>query len=1215
MRNSLLVLGLLLLVYLPLAIGYKTSLPNSLVEKQPKVNKEKVYFQLPLAFEKNQGQADKQVSFLTHTKNQSVFFTPKEVVISIKENQITNSKEVEQDVLRMQLVGAKEINPIALEPIAAKVNYLVGNTPENWQKNVSCYSKIKYKNVYPNIDMLYYGNQNTLEYDLILNPGGKLKDIKLYFQGAHDLNLDQQGNLVISLTQSKIYKHKPVVYQEINGHKELVECSYIIGKNNQVQFEVPSYDTNNTLVIDPVLTFSTYFGGTFTDEALAITTDFSDNIYIAGTAGFTDFPIIGNINQQKSGTAFLLKLDSNNNLLYSTYFGGSGIDTITSLASDKLGNIYLTGETFSDDFPIVNAFQSKSNKGSDAFISKISPDGSQILYSSYLGGNGNDIGNSITLDSLGNIYIVGSTFSNDFPLLNALQPNFTSKRNTRDGFITKLNALGNSLVYSTYLGGDDDDVARKIVVDSNGNAYVTGFTSSTNFPATALLAGTQVQQKDIFLTKINPEASKFVYSVYFGGSEDDEANSLVIDSLGNVYLTGITKSANFPLNKAIQANYNGNQDGFITKLNQQGNSISFSTFLGGQGFDEINDIIMDKDKNIYLAGSTTSSDFPVLNAFQSILQAQNSDSSQDSFVTKINTDTNSVVFSTYFGGDDNDKANAIGLNSKGDIYLAGKTKSKNLPLIRPLQRTIKSSFEDIFIARISDITCNNLSVNPTKLPDATENTLYQQTISTSGGVSPFEFRMLSGFIPTGIVLSSNGTLSGTTKLTGEFSFVVLVTDVNGCSGSQIFTLTVNESRPDYDVNVSPSTGSVIAGQSANFTVSIDPKNGFNKPVELDIYTFPSVSNLQIKSSKRQLTPDDTLTITVNTFPETNPKNFFVLVSGQNSKPNKIIQFDIISPKSEPDYQISLDSVVEGFGRNATASFNINSKALGNFNKPINLIAGGFTANGFALNTVLQSKKINPGESTKLTVSGDSLDPFGRIIVHASTGDFDDPKEINHLATALVYFSNGGIGRDFLLSVKSDFQRINAGDSAIYDLDVKGSNGFNQPINLTATIAPFDENINVVVSPNIIMPNQTAKVMVTTSDKVPAKNFNLYINGVAGQTKRAIITRLATVTPDFSLFTDGKEIDLLSRKSAKFDLNVNKIGGFNDKITLTPDFNMEAELKIKITPKSQIVDKNTNKVTFKITKTKDTPGTFSSIRFVGKDSQGRTRTVPITIFIP
>jgi hypothetical protein len=454
-------------------------------------------------------------------------------------------------------------------------------------------------------------------------------------------------------------------------------------------------------VIDPVLSYSTALGGNdYETSAEDLAIDSAGNAYVTGTTNDPNFPTQDPLQQLSSGV-FISKLNpSGSELIYSTYLGGNGLDFGYGIEVDRDGAIYLCGETTSRDFPLVNPLQPTLGRR-DAFVAKLNPAGSALIYSTYLGGSDTDAANDIEVDLGGNVYLAGSTSSTDFPTRNPLQP---ANGGSDDAFVTKLNAAGSALVYSTYLGGSmGDGNDPRIAIDSAGCVYVTGNTRSANFPVVNALQPALAGTVDAFATKINTAGSALVYSTYLGGTREDRGGDIALDALGNVYLTGATYSADFPTLNPIQPTYAGERDGFVVRLNPAGSALISSTYLGGTGGDVPRAIAVDAKGCIYIAGYTSSKNFPNIDGVQPI--PDNYSFYTEAFIVKLDAAISRFEYSTYLGGNWGDDIYSLEVDGRGHVYVAGQTMSSDFPTTPgAFQRWVPLARGTAFIAKINDRT-------------------------------------------------------------------------------------------------------------------------------------------------------------------------------------------------------------------------------------------------------------------------------------------------------------------------------------------------------------------------------------------------------------------------------------------------------------------------------------------------------------------------------
>lgn len=559
------------------------------------------YDQIPLSFEPNRGQADSHVAFLTQGSGYGLSLTSDGAVLSLYHKSPTGESQsaalpaADTALVRMSLLGSNPFaSVVGVDRLTGISNYLLGNNPSAWHTNIPTYARVEYQGVYPGIDLIYYGNQRQLEYDYIVAPGADPGAISMAFAGAQSISMDGEGNLLLGTAGGTVMEHAPVVYQESSGVRQVVPGRYVIDGNGHVGVAVGNYDRFRPLVIDPILGFSTYFGGGFADEGDGIAADPAGNVYVTGVQSVYTYPT-------PTSEVFVRKYDANGGSVYSTYLNGGG----------------------------------------DAFVTKLSPDGATLAYSTYLGGEFEDQANGIAVDSTGNAYITGNTSSTNytvstfFPILNALQPGYAGGQ--YDAFLTKLSTTG-SPVYSTYIGGRDYDIARGVAVDGSGSVYVAGNTFSSDFPTVNALqpgfAGGLLNGPDAygdgFVLKVNSAGSALLDSTYLGGTGQDGALAVALDASGNVYVAGATNSLDFPTRNSIQGNNAGAYDGFLTKIDADWTALDYSTYLGGQDIDKSLGVAVDAGGNAYITGKTASTNFPTVNPSQ----GSNAGSS-DAFVAKV----------------------------------------------------------------------------------------------------------------------------------------------------------------------------------------------------------------------------------------------------------------------------------------------------------------------------------------------------------------------------------------------------------------------------------------------------------------------------------------------------------------------------------------------------------------------------------------------------
>lgn len=660
------------------------------------------YGKLPLTFEINEGQTDPRVQFLARGPQQTLFLTSNEAVFVLTKPEETES------VFYMRFAGSRrEARIVGQEELPGKANYFIGNNPAKWRTNVRTYAKVKYAGLYPGIDLIYYGNQRQLEYDFVVNPGASPHAIALDFRGALKLEVDREGDLVLHADGGDLRMRKPSIYQEVDGSRRQISGAYIVidGEGgHRVGFEVGAYDKARPLVIDPVLFYSTYLGGSGNDYGNAITVDAAGNAYVTGATYSTDFPTTEGffrIASRGVENVFVAKLGpSGTELVYSTYFGGNGKASGLGIAADAAGNAYVTGFTDSTNFPATaGAFQTASRGFEDAFVTKLNSSGTALVYSSYLGGNGTDAGQGIAIDTGGNAYVTGTSFSTNFPITEGAFQTAPGD-GFYEAFVTKLSPTGASLVYSTYLGAGYD-CGTSIAVDTAGNAYVTGTTASAQFPVTAGAFQTSYGggSGDAFVTQLNAAGSALVYSTFLGGSGYDFGNGIAVDTAGNAYATGFAGSADFPVSAgAFQTMSGGARNAFVTKLDPTGSMLVYSTYLGGNTMDQGRAIAVDALGNAYVSGMASSTNFPLsADAFQTTYGGDE----YDAFVSMLDPSGTTLLYSTYLGGSGVDEGFGIAVDTAGMVYVAGTTNSTDFPATTGAFQAASGGGFDAFVTKIA----------------------------------------------------------------------------------------------------------------------------------------------------------------------------------------------------------------------------------------------------------------------------------------------------------------------------------------------------------------------------------------------------------------------------------------------------------------------------------------------------------------------------------
>ena len=675
------------------------------------------YGNLPLSFEVNKAQTHDDVKFLARSSGYTLFLTDNEAVLRFQNQHKSN----DASTLRLSL---KDANPnpgiTGLLELPGKTNYFIGNDPKKWRTDIPTYAKVKYESIYQGVDLVYYSTKGRqLEYDFVVAPGSDPNQIKITFSGADQLQL-LDGNLVIKNEGREMQMHKPVLYQEKEGGRELINGQYKLSNKGELGFEIAAYDRTRELVIDPVLAYSTFLGGTGEDTAVEIVVSPHGNAYVTGLTTSLDFPTKpdgARFGRGGGSDVFVTKFNAaGSQLLYSTYLGGSSNEnyyddlelpgvTYGGIAIDVLGQAYVTGSTRSSDFPTTgNAYQQTLKGQSDTFVTKLSGFGNALPYSTYLGQNGAnaaDGGQGIAVDGSLQAYVTGHDYSGGLPV-----NGFSNHSSGVDGYVVKLNSTGSGIVYSTYLGGDHNNLGWSIALDNNQNAFISGETSSINFPTTpgafdttcgtdGLCNPTPLGRiADFFVTKVDTKvtgAASLKYSTYLGGSGEERVTyngSIAVNSTGEfVYVTGLTASTNpvdYPIKNAAQAIPSGVADAFITKfdislpLKLPSDQLVYSTYLGGPGVEIGTGIAADVEGNAYVSGASGGT-FPST-------QGQPGCTDPGAFAAKFGPD-GQQKFALCLSGLGQDTGLDIAIDPAGCAYLTGFTESSNYPVVNAFQST------------------------------------------------------------------------------------------------------------------------------------------------------------------------------------------------------------------------------------------------------------------------------------------------------------------------------------------------------------------------------------------------------------------------------------------------------------------------------------------------------------------------------------------------
>jgi hypothetical protein len=846
--------------------------------------------ELPLTFEANRGQTSSSVKFLSRGKGYTAFLTAGGIVLSLRPNQplpvqspseVTapnQSQQLLNTTLQFKLVGAAQ-NPaiVGEDPQPGRVNYFLGRDPANWHTNVPTYARVRYKNVYPGIDLLYYGNHRQLEYDFALSPGANPAQIQFEIMGARHIALDADGNLVLQTGSGELHFQSPVVYQESNGVRVPVSGVYVVNDPTHVSFHVAQYDASKALVIDPVLVYSTYLGGSGDDQPTGIAVDSTGSVYLTGYTDSTDFPL-ATLGSLPTGAThvFVAKLDSTgSNLVYADYIGGNGEDYGYALALDSSKDVYVTGSTSSSDFPVVNPYQGTYPGSFNAFLTKISPDGSSVLYSTYLGGNGSDVPSSVALDSSSDVLVAGNTTSTNFPMANAYQATVSPNQgglSGNNGFLTKFNPNGSSLAYSTYFGGNSNvafncggtpcwpspySAINGIALDSSGNAYVGGITNTYNFPTTssAYLTANSTQQNAMvgFVSKFSA-AGALDYSTYFYESSGilTNINAIAVDALGSAYVTGSAYSdGTFPLTSTSICNPSVYElacsYAFVTKFDSAASTLLYSTFLGPNNYANPVAIALDANNDAYVVASTSNDSFGLVNGIEAYA------SGNDLLLVEIDPVASSELFATYLGASGDDLPSGVALDASDNLYVTGSTDSTDFPVLQGAFQSVLAGGTDAFVLKIAPNSAPAVALSPSLLQYA-----MQAVGSTSAAQTVLLRNMGSAALSISSIISSENfaqtnTCGSSLPAAGNCTFSVTFTPT--AAGSLNGTVAIHDDAAGspHVINLSGSAsgpGATLTPASLTF-----PGTQIETSSAAQTATLTNSGNAALNISSVQVTGD------------------------------------------------------------------------------------------------------------------------------------------------------------------------------------------------------------------------------------------------------------------------------------------------------------------------------------------------------------------------
>jgi hypothetical protein len=696
-------------------------------DRSPAVRADLDFSRMPLCFIANQGQIDGKVAYYVEGKDKTLYFTPEGMTVVL-------NADSERWVVKLDFIGANPgARPVGEAKAEAVISYFKGK-PQEWHGGLPTYSRISYKDLWPGIDLVYYGTVNRLKSEFIIHPGAEPSHIQLAYRGAERVEPTKEGRLEVTTPAGGFTDDIPVAYQEAEGERVVVPVTYALNEAGDhinaerlsragdsidkpelrpyfYGFDLGDYDRSRQLVLDPaMLVYCGYIGGNGSDLGFGIAVDGSGSAYVTGESTSSDstFPVAVGPDLSHNGSldAFVAKVNaSGTGLVYCGYIGGSGSDAGMKIAVDAGGNAYIAGHTYSTEatFPVLGGPDVTHNGDGDVFVAKVNASGTALVYCGYIGGSSEEYGTDIAVDGSGAAYVTGYTWSlgaATFPV--SVGPDLTHG-GSYDAFVAKVNPSGAALVYCGYIGGYSSDYGQGIAVDGAGCAYVTGRTYSTEatFPHLGVLDSTHNGAIDAFVAKVNPSGTGLVYSGYIGGASDDNGTGIAVDGSGNAYIVGNTYSseATFPVRGGPDLTHNGGSDIFVAKVNSSGSALSYCGYIGGSLDDQGADIALDAGQNALLTGVTSSNEatFPVTVGPDLTYNG----GSSDVFVAKVNSSGTALVYCGYIGGDSDDLGEGIAADSIGNAYLTGYTYSTDttFPVVVGPGLT-KSASDDVFVAKV-----------------------------------------------------------------------------------------------------------------------------------------------------------------------------------------------------------------------------------------------------------------------------------------------------------------------------------------------------------------------------------------------------------------------------------------------------------------------------------------------------------------------------------
>jgi Beta-propeller repeat/Abnormal spindle-like microcephaly-assoc'd, ASPM-SPD-2-Hydin len=996
------------------------------------------YGRLPIAFEPNKGQTTQPAKFLARGNGYAFFVQSGGIQLALRRAASGHAgtwispdgKSAEHGfgshanrqfrdaavwgALQFQLVGGSSTPQFtALEELPGKSNYFIGSDPSRWRTNIPTYRKIAERGVYPGIDLIYYGTQRQLEYDFVVAPDADPATIRLALRGAEQLSIDDSGNLVIELTGGSVRLKRPVAYQATANGKQFVASNYVLEGPHTVAFRLGRFDHSRALVIDPILSYSTYLGGSNIDGANAIAVASDNTAFITGGTFSTDFPLANPLQGASAGNedAFVSKISADGSaFLYSTYLGGGNDDVGNGIAVDTFGNAYVTGTTFSPDFPVTQLVFNPECGGdgkcgatlnpqdfivSNAFVTKLNPLGTGLIYSGFLGEYEDVTGQAIAVDANQIAYVTGEVTPNLVPTVTITPPNvppppFPITANAAqatiggltDAYVTAISATGSAILYSTYVGGSNEEIGYGIAVDTATNAYITGLTYSSNFPVTAsAYQGTYGGNGDAFLAKVNTTAGgAFLYSTYLGGSGLDQGNGIAVDTNGNAYIGGEISSPGFPSPLA----YGGEGDAFVAKFNPSlsgASSLAYFTYLGGSLADSANSIAVDSAFDAYVTGSTVSTNFPVA---AGAFQPQYGGGDADAFVTELDPTGTVLLYSSYLGGTNTDIGYGIATDSTsattGSAYVVGQTCSEDFPLANPLQAAPDGNC-DAFVSKVEVLA--GFELNPAGLVFTGQSlgtTSQPQTVTLTNGdaAQTISSILITGTNPGDFAETNNCGKS----LAPAAQCTISVTFTPAAAGIRQAQVTLTDSAPGspqvLDLTGTTSTLTLSASNLdfgvqhagvASSPLAVTATNDGTVAVSFSSIVASGAFSETDDCTKAALQPTTNCTINVTFTPSSVGTSVGALTLTDNAPGSpQVILLTGVGFGAASDFTLSVQPTSASVPAGQSAKYAVTLGSIGGFAQPVSFSCSGLPANSSCLASANPATPTATGTTVSVAVA-------------------------------------------------------------------------------------------------------------------------------------------------------------------------------------------------------------------------------------------------------